>query len=125
LAGLVVASVEEVLPASLRSLVMTKFMSKRFTITMSLCIVLFFVVNALRLLTGPPARVGVSGWRTLGFPFPVKIENVQSTATGPVVTVIKDEPWIWIGNVAVWLLLSYQFSRWVDRRGAAWWGGRS
>ena len=94
-------------------------MSKRFTITMAFCVVLFLVLNALPLFSGPPARVGASGWRTSGFPFPAKVENLQYTAAGPQVTVIKDQPWIWIGNVGLWLLLSYSFSRWVDRRGAA------
>lgn len=96
-------------------------MSKKFTIAFGLCLVLFVVFNALRLLTGPPAKVGVSGRRGMGFPFPVKIENVQYTATGPVITVIKNQPWVWVGNLGLWLLLSYQFSRWVDRRGADWW----
>jgi hypothetical protein len=100
-------------------------MSKKFTIAFGLCLVLFVVFNAVRLLTGPPARVGVSGRRGMGFPFPVKIENVQYTATGPVITVIKNQPWVWVGNLGLWLLLSYQFSRWVDRRGSAWWSGES
>jgi hypothetical protein len=99
----------------------TVHMSKKFTITFAVCIVLFLIFNALRLLTGPPARVGVSGQRSIGFPFPVKVESVQYTATGPVVTVIKNQSWVWVGNAGLWLLLSYQFSRWVDRRGTAWW----
>jgi hypothetical protein len=96
-------------------------MSKRFTITATVCIAVFVLVNVLRFLAGPPARVGVSGWRIVGAPFPVKVENVQYTADGPVVTVIKDQPWVWVSNVGVWLALSYGFSRWVERRGAAWW----
>lgn len=72
----------------------TRRMSRRFTITIALCIVLFLSLNALRLLTGPPARVDASGRRTIGFPFPVKVENVHYSAVGPVVTVIKDQPWI-------------------------------
>jgi len=96
-------------------------MSKRFTLTIALCIGLFLALNALRLLTAPPAKVGVSGWRTIGVPFPVKVEKVQYTATGRVVTIIKDQPWIWVGNAGLWLILSCRFSRRVDRRGAAWW----
>jgi len=99
-------------------------MKKTFTITFSVCIALFFILNAARLLTaGPPARIGVSGWRTIGFPFPVSIENVQYTAAGPVVTVIKNDPRIWLINMGFWLLLSYGFARRFEKNGAAWWRG--
>ena len=98
-------------------------MSKRFKITFLLCTGLFLVLNALWLLTGPPVRVGVSGWRMVGFPFPVRVEDVHYTVTGAVVSVIKDQPWVWVVNVMLWLLFSYQFSRWVDRRGPSWWRG--
>ena len=98
-------------------------MSKKFTISMGVCVASFLLLNAVRPLTGPAARVGVSGWRTTGAPFPVRVESLQYTTAGPVVTVIKDQPWIWTSNVGFWLLLSYGFSRWVDRRGAAWWRG--
>ena len=97
------------------------FMSKKFAITFSICIALFVALNALRLFSGPPARVGVSGWRTMGFPFPVRVENVQYTVAGPIVTMIRDGPWMWSVNVGVWLLLSYRFALWVERSGAAWW----
>ena len=101
-------------------------MSKKFMIAFGVCLVLFLVFNALLLLTaGPPAKAGVSGWRSIGFPFPAKVENVQYTATGSVVTVIKNRPWVWVGNVGFWLFMSYWFSRWVDRRGAAWWRAES
>jgi hypothetical protein len=100
-------------------------MAKRFTIAFGVCIALFLVLNALRLLTSPPAKVGASGWRTIGVPFPVKVENVQYTATGPIVTGIKDQPWIWVGNVGLWLLVSHRFSCWVERRGAAGWRGQA
>ena len=98
-------------------------MSKRFTITLSVCISVFFVLNLLRALSGPPAKVGVSGWRSTGFPFPVHVENVQYTAAGPVVTTIKNQPWLWVVNVGVWGFLSYRFSRRVEHGGAAWWRG--
>ena len=101
----------------------TSLMSKRFTISMGGCVAIFLLLNAVRPLTGPAAMVGVSGWRTTGAPFPVKVESLQYATAGPVVTVIKDQPWIWASNVGFWLLLSYGFSRWVDRRGAAWWRG--
>ena len=100
-------------------------MSKRFTITLAVCIIVFFVLNLLRALSGPPARVGVSGWRSIGVPFPVHVENVQYTAAGPVVTTIKNQPWLWVVNVGVWGFLSYRFSRWVDHSGAAWWRGEA
>ena len=98
-------------------------MSKKFTITMAVCVAIFLLLNVLRPLAGPPARVGISGGRTTGAPFPVKVESVQYTAAGPIVKVIKNQPWVWAANVGVWLLLSYGFSRWVDRRGAPWWRG--
>jgi hypothetical protein len=96
----------------------TNLMSKRFTISMGVCVAIFILLNAVRLLTGLAASVGVSGWRTTGAPFPVNVESFQCPTAGPVVTVIKDQSWIWASNVGFWLLLSYGFSRWVDRKGA-------
>jgi hypothetical protein len=52
-------------------------------------------------------------------------ENVRYTATGPVITDTRDRrPWGFVVNVGFWLLLSYQFARWVDKNGAAWWRGQ-
>src|SRR2546423_1209791 len=98
-------------------------MSQKFKISFAVCLALFILFNGLRLLTGPPARIGVSGWRTFGVPFAAKVENVEYTTAGAFVTTIKNEPWLWAANLGVWLLLSYRFSRWVDQRGAAWWRG--
>ena len=95
----------------------------RFKITFVLCLALWFALNLGSYFMGPPARVGVSGWRRIGFPFPFRVENVAYTAAGPVVTPIRDEPWIGWANFGVWCLLSYGLARRVGQRGTAWWRG--
>ena len=99
-------------------------MSKKFTIAFVVCLLLFIVINLLFPLTDPPAHVGVSFRHRVGFPFPVKIQNVQYTVTGPIVATITNRPWVWGANVGIWLLLSYRFSRGIDRKGG-WWAGNA
>ena len=100
-------------------------MSKKFRITSLVCLALFVVFNVQRrYFSGPPAKVGVSGWRSEGFPFPYRVENVTHTMSGPVITLIRQDLWLAWVNPALWLLLSYRFARWVERSGAAWWQGK-
>ena len=69
------------------------FMSKKFRITSLVCLALFVVFNVQRrYFSGPPAKVGVSGWRSEGFPFPYRVENVTHTMSGPVITLIRQDP---------------------------------
>jgi hypothetical protein len=96
----------------------------KFKAAFSISIALWFLFNIGCYFTGPPERVGVSGRRHLGFPFPVRIENIAYTASGPVVSPIRNAPWIAPANFVLWCLLSYRFARWVDRKGSGWWLGK-
>ncbi len=93
----------------------------RFRITLAACLGLWFALNIGSYFMGPPARVGVSGYRRIGFPFPFRVENVAYTAAGAVVSPIRNEPWLGLVNFGVWYLLSWRLARWLapreERRG--------
>src|SRR3954468_11183736 len=98
---------------------------KKFTIMFFICWLLFALFNAL-LSMEPKARVGLSYTHRVGFPFPVLLESVRHTASGPVISPIADRrPWgLWV-NIGLWCCVSYGFARWVDRKGSAWWRGQT
>jgi hypothetical protein len=93
----------------------------KFKIAFSVCVAVWFILNIGSYFTGPPARVGVSGRHSIGFPFPFRVENVTYTVSGPVISPIRNQPWIALASFALWCSLSYGFARWVDGSGAAWW----